>query len=148
MKFINSFCGTVAVFVVLLVTAYSGIAVGNNYVEELYSVKINNIPLRRDVAEGILLRINGNYKHEGITSYSNVQRTNIRLTKIEKGMDINIENSGLLSDLSNLYKNGFDEEGNACRECTLDSKTFNGKTRGRIRIDINDNGVVSYLEVF
>ena len=107
MKFINSFCGTVAVFVVLLVTAYSGIAVGNNYVEELYSVKINNIPLRRDVAEGVLLRINGNYKHEGITSYSNVQS-----------------------------------------ECTLDSKTFNGKTRRRIRIDINDNGVVSYLAVF
>jgi hypothetical protein len=148
MKFINSFCGTVTVFAVLLVTTYSGIAVGNNYVEELYTVKINNIPIRRDVAEGVLFRINDNYKHEGIMSYSNTQRTSILLTKIEKDMDIIIEGSGLLSDLSNLYESSFDKEGNACRECTMDNKIFNGKTKRRIRIDINDSGVVSYLAVF
>jgi hypothetical protein len=141
MKFINLFCGTVTVFVVLLITTYSGIAIGDNRIEELYTVKINGIPVRRDVAEGILLQINSNYKREGIDiRNNNAQKTNIQLKKIEKDMDIIIEGSGLLSALSNLY-----EKGNACCKCTLENKIFNEKT---IRIDINDNGVVSYLAVF
>ncbi|MDR2811738.1 MAG: hypothetical protein LBB06_01345 [Endomicrobium sp.] len=146
MKFINSFCGTVTVFIVLLIAAYSGIAIGDNLVEELYTVTINGIPLRRDAAENVLLRINGNYKREGINARNNTQETGIQLKKIEKGMDISIEDSGLLSDLSNLYENRGGECGSVSGECTLDNKEFKGKTR-RIRMDIS-NGVVSSLAVF
>jgi hypothetical protein len=149
MKFINSFCGTVTVFVVLLITAYSGIAIGDNCVEELYTVKINGIPFRRDVAENVLLRINSNYKREGIMSYNNTQKTNIQLKKIEKGMNISIGDSNLLLDLSNLYESRGSECGDISGECMLESKKiekFKGKMR-RIEMNIS-NGVVSYLVVF
>jgi hypothetical protein len=144
MKFINSFCGTVIVFVILLITAYSGIAIGANLVEDLYTVKINSVPIRRDVAEGILLRINSNYKDEGISVRSN-NGTNI-LKKIERNIDISIEDNKLLSDLSNLYKSGLDKGRNVCRECVLDNNDFKEKTR-RIQIRTNKDGVVSYLAV-
>jgi hypothetical protein len=137
MNFISSSCGAVAMFVILLITTYSGIAIGDNIVEELYTVKINGVPIRRDVAENVLLRVNSNYNREGINvCNNNAQKANIQLKKIEKDTDINIEGNMFLSDLSNLYKSGL-----------KDNKEFKEKTR-RIKIDKNNGGVVSYLVVF
>jgi hypothetical protein len=144
MKFTNSFCGDVSVFVVLLITIYSGIAIGDNWIEDLYTVKINSVPIRRDVAEGILLRINSDYKRKGINVYNNTQKVNTQLKKIERGMDISIRGSKLLSDLSNLYEGRHEKCRNVHYECMLDNKKFKEEPI-RIQIGINDKGVVFYF---
>jgi hypothetical protein len=137
-----------SLFAVLLITVYTtcGLAVCDDRVNETCALKLNGIPLRSDVAEGVLLRINSDYKHKGIKAYDNIQNKDILLTKIEKDMDITIVGSKFLSDLSNLYKNGLGKDGNACRD-NEDEICVRDKA-GKVGIHINKNdSVVSYLGV-
>jgi hypothetical protein len=149
MKFITSFCRTVAMFVMLL-SVCNGLAVcGERGIGELYTVKINDIPFRRDVAADVLLRINCNYTSEGIRAYDNVKKADISLTGIEKNMDINIRDN-FLSEISNLYKNRLNKDINSHRkisslECIGSNMDFaSDKKTIEICFD-TDDGKISYL---
>ncbi|MDR2811769.1 MAG: hypothetical protein LBB06_01515 [Endomicrobium sp.] len=145
MKFINLFCRTVAMFVMLL-SVCGGLAIcGERGVGELYTVKINEIPFRRDVAAGVLLRINCNYASEGIRAYDNVKKVDILLTEIEKNMDISIEGCKLLSKLSDLYKNRFDKNMIIHHNTTKTSCVHNEREAADICIDKVNDRVSFYL---
>ncbi|MDR2251378.1 MAG: hypothetical protein LBD98_00875 [Endomicrobium sp.] len=134
-------------FAVLLISVYAcRLAVCDDRVNETYTLKLNGIPLRSDVAEGILLRINDDYKRKGIKAYDNVQNKDILLTEMEKNMDITIGGNELLSNLSNLYENILDKERTYCRG-NKDEICIQDKAK-KMDIHINKNDrVVSYLTV-
>jgi hypothetical protein len=138
-------------FTVLLINAYAcGLAVCDDSVSETYTVRLNGIPFRSDVAEGILLRINSDYKHKGIRAFDKIQNKNISLTKIEKNMNITIEDSELLAELSDLYTNRLNTNMNTHRntqweKCVGRNLEFNkGEKTIEMCIDTDDNKV-SYL---
>jgi hypothetical protein len=138
-------------FAVLLITVHTcGLAVGDDRVSETYTVRLNNIPFRSDVAEGVLLRINSDYKRKGIKAHDNMQNKNILLTKIEKNTDITIEDSELLAELSGLYTNRLNTNMNTHRntqweKCVGRNLEFNkGEKAIEICID-NAANKVSYL---
>jgi hypothetical protein len=79
------------------------LAISNDRTVKIYTVKINDIPFRNDVAENVILRItNGGRKSIGV--YDKTQERDIQLSKIEEHMDVTIKCNKLLAVLSDLYK--------------------------------------------
>jgi hypothetical protein len=145
MKLIKLSCRYVVLLVALL-TVCSGLAVcGARGIGEIYTVKLNGVPFRNDVAEGILLDIKSDYKQKGMEVYDNTQKTNVLLAKIERNTDIRIEVSKLLSKLADLYKNRFDKDMVTWRNTTKMSCLHNEMKAADICIDRDDDRISSYL---
>ena len=80
------------------------VALGSDrVVEEMYTVRINDVPLTRDAAETVLLRSMGG--KVSIKAYDNIKKMGLVVNEVTRGMDINISGSDLVSGISNMYDN-------------------------------------------
>lgn len=105
MRFVSSLRNIIAMLIALFSVCYTCLAVGNDLpIGEQYTVKINDVLFRRDIAESVMLRIKSQCKCNSIKAYDNVHKVDIELSEIQKDMDVNIERNELLSALSDLYK--------------------------------------------
>jgi hypothetical protein len=150
MKIVNLFCSITLVS--LLVIAYSSITIGDNHVMKRYTVKINGIPFRNDVATNILSRIK-NSNDNAIRVYDNVQKQEFMLSNIEENMDVTIPDNEFLPVVSDLYKNLLEGKNinyeyytmgkMSCENCNI---TFN-TVPSEVDMCIDDNKQVSHFAI-
>ena len=132
--------------IMIFIFGYVGMAISDDrIIENPYTVKINCIIFRNDVAESILLRIKNECNCISIRVYDNVSKNYILLSNIKEGLDVNYEGSELLSILSEMYKEYLDSAKNVVgnNHPTVDTtrisrEVFINKRLVKINIDISN----------
>lgn len=148
MKFINLVYRIILVMV--LAIACSDLAVSSDRVVKVYTVEINGTPFRNDIAETLVLLVtNGGIN--SIKAYDNRQNTDISLAHVAENMNVTIIGNGLLSAVSDLYKNLFEKKNADYKHSKMgDMSCISGnvefdKKLTKIKICVDD-GKVSYFE--
>ena len=98
-------CSVLITTIMFLIFGHMEMAISDDrIIEDPYTVKINNIVFRNDIADGILLRIKNECNCINIRVYDNISKNYILLSNVEEGLDVNYEGSELLSVLSEMYE--------------------------------------------
>jgi hypothetical protein len=93
----------------LLVITCSNLVIASDRKVKVYTVEINDIPFCNDIAEIIILHIT-NGGRNSIKAYDNRQNTDILLSHVAENMNVSIRDNELLSGVSDLYKNLFENK--------------------------------------
>jgi hypothetical protein len=148
MKFANLSHGVAVISVTLLVTIFGSLVESSDCPVKEYTVRINDIPFRNDIAETLVLLVtNGGIG--SIKAYDNIQSTGILLSHVTENMKVTIKGDDLFPAVSDLYRNLFEKENADYKHYKMRDMSC---ISGNVELDKKltkiciDDGRVSYFE--